>query len=99
MRVRRQLTIRIDRDHHGFDTGCCGSLAGEGPGTNIVLLGSPPGVSTADTAVALRAAGVLAFPLDWPTVRFVDVRINDSAVARAVELATRNLNAARETAA
>jgi threonine aldolase len=71
-----------------------GSLAGEAPDTNIVLLATPPGLTAPQAAAALQTMGVLVLALDNATLRFVvHARIGDDAVGWAVEAATLVLNA------
>jgi len=91
---------RLQDDHrrarllHAGLSRALGSLAGEAPDTNIVLVTIPPGMPATHATMALLEVGVMVLPLDHTTLRFVvHARIDDEAVARAVDATARVLNA------
>ncbi|MEO3475347.1 GntG family PLP-dependent aldolase [Roseomonas sp. CAU 1739] len=91
-------SARLKEDHRRAKLLHCGlshalgPSAGEAPDTNIVLVTAPPGIPAADAAATLKVAGILVLPLDRATLRFVvHARIDDSAIARAVEATARIL--------
>ncbi|ONG59129.1 hypothetical protein BKE38_00170 [Pseudoroseomonas deserti] len=98
-------TERLRADHeragrlHGELAEAFGPLAGRAPDTNIVLLTLPAGSAASEIVDRLRREQVLALALDETTLRFVThARIDDQAVAQAVDAVRRALCTAPEKA-